>query len=176
MVRHGAMYYLIFGSLLVIFVSIGLLRFSRGRRLGPALLKESGGSRWFALVWLVLGLSKIWDYLRGESLWVASLDAGVFGAVAVFWWIGKNFSIHAEGMVHGMTVVFWDELEGWSWSLGKGRLVVWSRSWWVRAMTGRSVNGMDTGQPKTGELDELLVRFAGAAQRPSGLSEALRQG
>lgn len=156
------------GPLLVILVSVGLLRFSRGRRLGPALLKESRGSRWFAVLGLVMVLGKVWDYLKGEPIWVASLEAGVVGAAAVFWWFGKQFSVHAEGMVHGMTVVFWDELEGWSWSLGKGSLMVWSRSWWVRAMAGRSVNGMDTGQTKTGELDDLLVRFAGAAQRRSG--------
>jgi len=165
MIAHTSVFPYVFGLLLVISVGNGLLRFGRGRRLGPALLKATNGFRWFAGVFLLLFLSEIFDYLNGESIGWAWLRAGVYGTAAVAGLFSKDFSIHSEGMVIGTTVVFWSELEGWSWDSGKRTLLVWSSSWWVRAMSLRPVSGLNTGQAKTEELEALLERFAGGAKR-----------
>ena len=161
MLTLSVVLWVLFGLVLLTQISVGSLLFSRGRRLGPALLQRTDGSRWFAVVWLVLGLSEILSYPNGESIWLVCLKAGVFGCLAIFWWNRKKFSVHAEGIAFETTVMFWEELEGWSWSSEKGTLLVWSRSSWVRAMSLRSVNGLDTGQAKTAELEALLERFAG---------------
>jgi len=116
-------------------------------------------------VFLVLFLSEVYDYVNGESIGWVWFKAGVYGSAAVGGWFSRDFSIHSEGIVYGTTVVFWSELEGWSWHPGKRTLLVWSRSWWVRAMSLRSVSGLNTGQAKTGELEALLERFAGGAKR-----------
>jgi len=165
MFTHDAVIPYILGLMLVITVGVGSLRFSRGLRLGPALLKETDGSGWLAAgLTLLVGVSNVY-FLKDESMWFVCLLVAAFGSSAVFGFFGKGFSIHAKGIVFGMTVVFWSELEGWSWHPGKRTLLVWSRSWWVRAMSLRRVSGLNTGQAKTGELEALLERFAGGAKR-----------
>lgn len=75
--------WVLFGLVLLTQISVGSLLFSRGRRLSPALLQRTDGSRWFAVVWLVLGLSEILDYPNGESIWLVCLKAAVFGCLAI---------------------------------------------------------------------------------------------
>ncbi len=166
MLTLGVVLPYLFGLSIVVSVGVGVLRFSRGHRLGPALFRNSDGSRWWlAGVWLLLSLSTVFDYLQGESIGSVCLRAGVYGSAGFFGWFSRDFSVHAEGIVWGMTVMYWSELEGWSWDSGKRTLLVWSRSWWVRAMSLRPVNGLNTGQAKTMELEGLLERFAGEAKR-----------
>ena len=154
------------GLMIVISVGVIGLRLSRGRRLGPALLKNSDTSqRWLHAVWGLLCLSTILSYLNGESIGSVGLRAAIYAAAGATGWFRGEFSVHAEGIVFGTTVVYWSELEGWSWDAGKRTLLLWSRSWWVRGMTLRPVNGLNTGQGKSVELEALLDRFAGGARR-----------
>ena len=65
----------IFGLLIVVSVGVGVLRFSRGNRLGPALLSNSDSSLTTGWVWLLLGLSEVFDYLHGEAIGLVCLHA-----------------------------------------------------------------------------------------------------
>jgi hypothetical protein len=89
----------------------------------------------------------------------------MYSAAGFFGWFSRGFSVHEEGIVFGMTAMYWSELEGWSWDSGKRTLLVWSRSWWVRGMALRPLNGLNTGQAKSVELEGLLERFAGGVKR-----------
>ncbi len=156
----------LFGLLVVISVTVGSLRFSRRRRMGPALFTYTDSSRWWlAGVWLLLSLGSVVGYVSDESIGPVLLRVGMYSAAGFFGWFSRGFSVHEEGIVFGMTAMYWSELEGWSWDSGKRTLLVWSRSWWVRGMALRPLNGLNTGQAKSVELEALLERFAGGVKR-----------
>lgn len=166
MSTFGAVFPYLLGLFVVISVTVGSLWFSRRRRMGPALLTYTDSSRWLlAGMSLLLSLSTVVGYGSGESIGSVLLRLGMFSATGFFGWFSRGFSVHEEGIVFGMTAMYGSELEGWSWDSGKRTLLVWSRSWWVRGMALRPLNGLNTGQAKSVELEGLLDRFAGGVKR-----------
>ncbi len=163
MITLSSVFPYVTGILLVIMIRVGGLRFCRGRHLGPPLLRDSRRSRWLVVVWVYLGLEKVLNAMLGDPIWSVCLQGAVVGLGGVLWWTSRGFSVHAAGMVSGMVVVLWEELEGWSWSF-EGTLVLWSQSAKVEAMAVRSGYGLDTGQRKSVALEGLLERFAGGAR------------
>ena len=161
MITISSMFPYVTGILLVIMIRVGGLRFWRGRRLGPPLLKASRRSRWLVVVWVFLGLEKVLNAMQGDPIWSVCLQGAVVGLGGVLWWTSRGFSVHAEGIVCGMVVVFWEELEDWSWSAERWTLVLWSRCAMVRTMAVRPENGLETGRRKSVALEGLLERFAG---------------
>jgi hypothetical protein len=161
----GAVLNCFFGLLTLSLIGVGLFRFHRVRRWGPALLKNTSGSRWIAGLFLLMGLDEAYDLFEADSIGWADLQVAGYLTVAVFWWFSRGFSVHTEGIVFGSVAMLWNELDGWGWDPKRRTLLVWSRSWPVRALSLRSVNGLDTGQANSVELEALLERLAGGVKR-----------
>lgn len=160
-----ALLHFFFGLLTLCLIGVGLFRFRRVRRWGPALLQNTSGSRWLAGLFLLMGLDEAYDLFKADSIGWADLQVAGYLTIAVFWWFSRGFSVHTEGIVFGSVAMLWSELDGWGWASKTRTLLVWSRSWPVRAMSLRSMKWLDTGQAKSEELEALMERLAGGAKR-----------